>query len=391
MAEPTTTGTGAVAPQDSLRGRQAGGVLTRLYTGAGGVDIVGRSRRWFTIAAAVIVIALAAIAIRGFSLGIDFEGGTRMTMPAGQVAEEAAEEVFTDATGVVPEQVQIIGSGEGRVLEITSTRLGEAEIGDAREALFEEFAPVDATGAPSPDTIGDSTVSESWGSSITERMLIAAVVFLVLVFGYITLRFERDMAIAAIAGLLVDGVVILGCYSLTGLQVSPATVIGLLTVLSFSLYDTVVVFDKVEENTAGFAGSTRRSYPELVNLAVNQSIMRSINTTVSTLLPVAALLLIAVWALGVSTLADLAVIQFIGIIEGTFSSIFLAAPILVALKSRQRKYREHAARVAAARAGEDPEAAGEAAAAEAGAPRAGIDPAPGAGESGPLTWRPGGR
>ncbi len=350
MSDRTTT---AVAPIEAERAGEPTGFLQRLYTGAGGIDVIGRSRRWFTAFGVVLVIAVAAMLIRGFSLGIDFEGGTRMTMPPEQVTEQQVEQVFEDATGVEPEQVQIVGSGEGRIMEITSASLTDQQIQDARLALYEEFQPKDNTGRVTPDAVGDSTISESWGSTITDRMLLAAGVFMVLVFIYIMIRFERDMAIAAIGGLVVDGVVILGIYALLGLEVTPATIIGLLTVLSFSLYDTVVVFDKVEENTAGFEQSTRRTYGELVNLAVNQTIMRSINTSVSTLLPIIALLVIAVGLLGVGTLADLAVIQFIGIIQGTFSSVLLVAPILVWLKRRQRRFREHDDKVRSAR-GEHP-------------------------------------
>lgn len=326
------------------------GFFTRLYTGSGGIDVIGKRRTWYWVTAVALLVCIGAMVFRGFTLGIDFEGGTRMTMPPANVTEEQAEEVFEEATGVTPDLVQIIGAGDARVLEITSERLGEDTINDARMALYEEFRPVDASGESTPDAIGDSTVSESWGGAVTERMILAMAVFLALVFAYIAFSFERDMAIAAIAALVVDGVVIAGIYSLVGFEVTPATVIGLLTVLSFSLYDTVVVFDKVRENTAGFRNSTRRTYAEQVNLAVNQTIMRSINTTVSSLLPIIALMVIAVGMLGVGTLKDLALVQVIGIVQGTFSSIFLAASFLVSLKRRQKIHAEHDRKVADARA-----------------------------------------
>lgn len=387
----------------------------RLYTGVGGIDIVGKRKQWYQIAAGVIIVALAAMLIRGFSLGIDFEGGTKITMPPAEVTTSQAEDVFKDATGKTPELVQIIGSGDGRILEITSERLTQEEINNARVALNNAFKPVDAQGTQTPDAIGDSTVSESWGESITNRMLLAAVVFLALVFAYIAVRFERDMAISAIFSLLIDGIVIMGIYALIGLDVTPATIIGLLTVLSFSLYDTVVVFDKVDENTAGYRQSTRKTYGELVNLAVNETIMRSINTTVSTLLPIAALMIIAVGLLGVGTLKDLALVQLIGIVQGTFSSIFLAAPFVVSLKAKQRKYREHDEAVARVRAAvADNRADGEQAVAESvetstidtatpavpqgDTKRVVTTPEPPAKPSrdssageGPLTWRPGNR
>lgn len=348
----------AIAVDERDRAVADRGFFTRLYTGSGGIDVIGKRRTWYGITAVVLLVCIAAMAFRGFALGIDFEGGTRMTMPPAGVTEEQAQEVFEEATGVEPKLVQIIGSGDARVLEITSERIGEDTINEARMALYEEFRPVDASGEATPDAIGDSTVSESWGGAVTERMILAMAVFLALVFAYIAFRFERDMAIAAIGALAIDGVVIAGIYSLVGFEVTPATVIGLLTVLSFSLYDTVVVFDKVRENTAGFRQSTRRTYSEQVNLAVNQTIMRSINTTVSSLLPIIALMVIAVGLLGVGTLKDLALVQVIGIVQGTFSSIFLAASFLVSLKRRQKDYAAHDRKVAEARAaGTAPEVA----------------------------------
>ena len=173
--------------------------------------------------------------------------------------------------------------------------------------------------------------------------------FLLVVFLYIAIRLERDMAAAAIICLLIDLTVVSGTYALIGFQVSPATVIGLLTILAYSLYDTVVVFDKVQENTAGLFGSTRSTFAEETNLAINQTIMRSINTSIFSLVPIASLLVVAVGIMGVGTLKDLALVQFIGVIAGTFSSIFFAAPLLVTFKMRQKKYKQHEARVERAR------------------------------------------
>lgn len=391
-----------LAVDASLDAESKGSFFQRLYTGAGGFNIVGRAKLWYQIAGVVLLISIAAMGIRGFSLGIDFEGGTRMTMPPASVTTEQAEKVFDEATGVKPELVQIIGSGNGRILEITSTRLTEDQINKARVALNKAFKPVDASGEQTPDAIGDSTVSESWGQAITDRMLLAGAVFLALVFMYIAVRFQRDMAIAAILALFVDGIVIMGIYALIGLDVTPATIIGLLTVLSFSIYDTVVVFDKVDENTAGYRNSKRRTYGELVNLAINQTIMRSINTSVSTLLPIAALMIIAVGLLGVGTLKDLALVQLIGIVQGTFSSIFLAAPILVTLKSFQKQFKDHDREVAEYRTSseksEDADAESEVTEAEqsslataASASKRRQVSTPEAPETGnrPLSWRPG--
>jgi preprotein translocase subunit SecF len=204
------------------------------------------------------------------------------------------------------------------------------------------------------DQVAVSEVSSSWGRAVSERALLGLGVFLVLVAGYLWIRFERGMSIAAIGALVHDLIFTAGIYSLSGFEVSPATVIGLLTILGFSLYDTVVVFDKVQENTRGLLGSTRYSYPEAANLAVNQTLMRSINTSVIALLPVAGLLFVGAGVLGVGTLKDLALVLFVGLITGAYSSMFLATPWLVDIKMLDTRYKLHAQRVAARRAGIDP-------------------------------------
>ena len=188
-------------------------------------------------------------------------------------------------------------------------------------------------------------MSETWGGQITEKALIALVVFLVLVTIYITVRYERYMAMSALATLFFDLITTAGVYSLVGFEVTPATVIGLLTILGFSLYDTVIVFDKVEENTNGFEHTTRRTFAEQANLAINQTFMRSINTSLISVLPIIALMVIAVWLLGVGTLKDLALVQLVGVIVGTYSSIFFATPLLVTLRERTELVRTHTRRV----------------------------------------------
>lgn len=329
---------------------EAAGFFEKLYNGNGGFRIVQNRGRLYGILVAVVVACLLSILVRGFSLGIDFEGGTRMTMPpAGGATESSVSEVFEEATGIAPQSTQTVGSGDAESIEITSERLSEEQIREARSALFNEYHPKNNVGEVTQDAISDSTVSESWGSSITKKMLIALGVFLLTVFLYIAIRMERDMAAAAIICLLIDLTVVSGIYALVGFEVSPATVIGLLTILAYSLYDTVVVFDKVQENTSGLFGSTRATYAEETNLAINQTIMRSINTSIFSLVPIASLLIVAVCIMGVGTLKDLALVQFIGVIAGTFSSIFFAAPLLVTFKMRQQKYKQHEARVERAR------------------------------------------
>ncbi len=322
----------------------------KLYTGEGGIDFIGRSKLWYIITIALIVISLLSIIFRGFDLSIDFEGGTKMSMQAGDLVAQEVEDTFVEATGVEPELTQIVGAGDSRTLEINSQHLTQEQIDSARMAIYEEHQPTNALGEATPDAIGDSTVSESWGSTITERMILALVVFLVAAAVYVAVRLEKEMAVAAMAALFVDGIVIMGIYSVFGLEVSPAMIIGLLTVLTFSIYDTVIVFDKVKENTSGVLESRRSTYAEEANLAVNQTVMRSISTSVISALPIVALLVVAVWLLGVGTLKDLALIQLLGVLVGIFSSLFLATPLLVTIVNREEKHKKHNKAVAEFRA-----------------------------------------
>ncbi|MDX2355524.1 protein translocase subunit SecF [Dietzia sp. PP-33] len=339
----------SVPGDDTSSGGRPDSLFTRLYTGTGAFGIVPNRRRFYVLTTVIVAICLASILFRGFSFGIDFTGGTKLTMPAGDIDKDRVPAVIVDAIGEEPQTVQIVGSGAARIVEVETSFLTSDEIRAAKNALFEEFQPVAASGEPSVSAIGDSARSESWGGQVTEKALIALAVFLVIVFGYIAFRFEWQMAVAAIVALLFDVITTAGVYSLVGFEVTPATVIGLLTILGFSLYDTVIVFDKVEENTRGLKHTTRRTYAEEANLGVNQTLMRSMHTTIIGILPLLALVVIAVWILGVGTLLDLAIVQMVGIVTGTFSSIFLATPLLVSLKERDPAIRRQTAKVLARR------------------------------------------
>ncbi len=329
------------------------GLMTRLYTGTGAFDIVGRRRLWYALFGALMAVCLASIVLRGFNLGVDFTGGTLLEFPtastAAPVEVEAVRTVVERAVGVEP-TVQITGSGATQAAQIRTETLDPAQLVAVKQALFDTFQPVGASGAPAIESISDRAVSGSWGGQITRQALIALGVFLVLVTIFLTLYFERSMAIAALVALVHDVVVTAGIYSLVGFEVSPATVIGLLTILGFSLYDTVVVFDKVSENTRGLLGLSRRTYGEAANLALNQTLIRSINTSLIAVLPVLGLLVIGVGLLGVGVLADLALVQMVGIIAGALSSLLLATPLLVDLKMRDPRFRDQAERVRSRRA-----------------------------------------
>ncbi len=334
--------------------RPQGSAFSRLYTGTGAFDIVGRRRLWYAAFGALVLVCLASIVFRGFNLGIDFTGGTQIQFPASSTAVPAdvstVSRVYEDAAGREAAAVQTAGTGATQTVQIRSETLPPARLVAVKQALFDTFRPVGASGVPSLQAISDSDVSASWGGQITRQALIALAVFLVLVTIFLSFYFERAMAIAALVALVHDVVVTAGVYSLVGFEVSPSTVIGLLTILGFSLYDTVVVFDKVKENTRGLLGLSRRTYGEAANLALNQTLMRSINTSLIAVLPVVGLLVIGVGLLGVGTLADLALVQMVGIVAGAASSLLLATPILVDLKMHDKRFQEQAARVRTRRA-----------------------------------------
>jgi len=325
------------------------GFFTRLYTGTGAFDVIGKRKLWFSITALIVAIAAASIAIKGFTFGIDFQGGTKVSFPqsgiSGQADVKAVGDTFSKVIGKAPESVVVVGNGASSTVQIRSETLTNEQTNQLRNELFEKFRPKGTDGKPSKQAISDSAVSETWGGQITKKALIALAVFLVLVTIYITVRYERYMALAALLSLGLDMITVAGIYSLIGFEVTPATVIGLLTILGFSLYDTVIVFDKVEENTKGFEHTTRRTFAEQANLAINQTFMRSINTSLISLMPALALIVVAVWLLGVGTLKDLALVQLVGIIVGTYSSIFFATPLLVTLRERTEKVRTHTRRV----------------------------------------------
>lgn len=321
----------------------------RLYTGTGAFDIVGKRTRWYVVLGLIVLVCLGSIGFKGFNFGIDFVGGTKIQMPAvgasGPIESRAVEDAYRQALGHSPDAVQIVGSGDSQSIQIRSESLTSQEVAQVKQELFDQLQPLNAQGQPSIETISDSAVSGTWGDEITRQAVIAFVVFLALVSVFLAFYFEKWMAVAAIIALLHDVVVTAGVYSLVGFEVSPATVIGLLTILGFSLYDTVVVFDKVKENTRGLLSFSRRTYPEAANLAVNQTLMRSINTSIIALLPVLGLLVIGAGMLGVGVLRDLALVQMVGMIAGVISSILLATPLLVDFKMRDPKYREHAKKV----------------------------------------------
>ncbi|MEZ5186277.1 MAG: protein translocase subunit SecF [Candidatus Nanopelagicales bacterium] len=295
----------------------------RLYRGEVSYDIVGRRKRWYTISAVFVLLALVGIFGRGLNLGIEFKGGAEFLVPSQSCS---IQDVRT-----------AIGSADVEVAAVTE--VGSSNIRAQTPSVPQEQnaavvnALADTCSVPAEE-ISSRDVGPTWGGEITRQALIALVVFLVAVVVFLSVYFQWQMAVAALVALIHDLLITAGIYALVGFEVTPATVIGLLTILGYSLYDTVVVFDKVKENTQGVTGQSRYSYSELANLALNQTLIRSINTSVVALLPVAAILFVGAGLLGAGTLKDLALVLFIGMAAGTYSSIFVATPVLCQIKER---------------------------------------------------------
>ncbi|MFF0720130.1 protein translocase subunit SecF [Micromonospora sp. NPDC003816] len=323
------------------------GLAARLYRGEAGLNIVGRRKMWFTIAAVLATIALASVIFTGFKLGIEFAGGNSFQIPTSvgtlQDAEAATKDVVAAQGGQVV-TAQQVGGGGGNFYELRTTELNGEQVQAVKTALGQQFT-ID------PESISSNRVSEAWGSQVTNRALLGLVIFLALVTVYLVLRFELNMAIAALFSLLMNLVLTAGIYSIVGFEVTPSTIVGFLTILGFALYDVVVVFDKVQENTRGITANNNQTYGEAANLAVNQSLMRSINTSVVALLPVGAILFIGAGLLGAGTLKDLGLVLFVGMAMAFITSITLATPLLVVLKNRDPRIDAHNKRVQARRAG----------------------------------------
>ncbi|HEY5786960.1 MAG TPA: protein translocase subunit SecF [Microlunatus sp.] len=318
----------------------------KLYTGEVSYDFVGHRRRWYVISAILIAVSLLSIGIRGFQWGIEFEGGAEFQAQTTVTASTVTDMQEAVTNSGVPDlgeaSVTTIGNDQVRVQTRTLDPVNEVPL--VRTAIATE------AGVPSNE-VAYSLIGASWGGQITDRALIALGVFLLLVTLVIWAYFRNwKMSIAALVALLHDLVLTVGIYALVGFTVTPATVIGVLTILGYSLYDTVVVFDKVRENVRDLTSSARQTYSEAANLAVNQVLVRSINTTIIGVLPVAALLFAGAFILGEGPLKDLALALFVGMISGAYSSIFIATPLLAQLKEREPEMQKLTKRVLARRA-----------------------------------------
>lgn len=304
----------------------------RLNAGETTVDFAGRRNRSFVASGVVLLVAVVSLFVQGLNLGIDFEGGVVWEVPSAQLSTDQARSVL-DAQGIQASsaKIQTLSSGADERLRI--------QVGDQPETvrLSVRTALAEAAGVTDND-VSVASVSSSWGRSITEKAVRALVVFFIILSLFIAWRFEWRMAVGAFAAIVHDIVLTVGLYSLFGFEVSPATVVAFLTIMGYSLYDTIVVYERLRETTDRFA-SARLAYADHVNVAMNQVLFRSINTTVTTLVPVVSMLIIGSQLLGAVALRDFAVALTVGLVAGTYSSIFIAAPLVSVLKEREPKYR----------------------------------------------------
>lgn len=312
-----------------------GTIGANLYHGHVSYDFVGKRKLWYSLSGVILLIAVLGLGLRGLNLGIEFKGGAEFQVKSVSASVEKARSAAA-SVGQTDAIVTLVGSDRVRV---QTGAIDEPTSQKVAAALSSAFGVAQGE-------VKTQLVGATWGGDITSKALQGLGVFLLLVIIFLALYFEWKMAIAAIVALLHDIVITVGVYAASGFEVTPGTVIGLLTILGYSLYDTVVVFDKVKENTRGIAGQSRRTYSGAANLALNQTLVRSINTSLVALMPVTAILVIGAGVLGAGTLKDLALALFIGMIAGTYSSIFVATPVLAQLKESEPAMRAVAKRVA---------------------------------------------
>ena len=310
------------------------GVLGSLYRGEQQIDFPRLWRRALIGSLTVVVVSVASFGIRGVDLGIEFEGGTAWEVPAPGVSVAEARDALR-ATGAADAKIQTVG---GDSIRVRADIEGPEAVDSVRNALA-ELAGV--TG----DDVSVTTVGPSWGSEITAKARNALIAFFALIAVYIAIRLEWKMAVGALLAVIHDIVVSVGFYSVFQFEITPATVIAFLTIMGYSLYDTIVVYDKVREVVARVSATGRYTYTEMMNLSLNQVLMRSVNTSITSIIPVASMLVIGSFVLGAVTLQEFAVALVVGIVVGTYSSLFIAASVVARMKEREPAYVEVAERI----------------------------------------------
>ena len=313
------------------------GLGGRLYRGETSMNVIRARKKWYAVSAVFIALSVFALGAQGLRFGIEFEGGSAFVVSTSTGTVEQAREAVSAAGYSDNAIVQTLGEEK---IRIQTGVLDAAQSNAIQDALAAEFGV-------SVESIDTQNVGPSWGEEISKKALQGLIAFLICIMIYLALTFEPKMAVAAVVALIHDVFITVGLYAFIGFEVTPATVIGFLTILGYSLYDTVVVFDKIRENTKGITSTGKSTYSDATNLAVNQTFVRSLNTSLIALLPVAAILFVGAGLLGAGTLKDLALALFIGLIAGTYSSIFIAPPVLASLREREPAMKALSVRVAA--------------------------------------------
>jgi preprotein translocase subunit SecF len=313
------------------------GLGGRLYRGETSMNVIRARKKWYAVSALFIALSVFALGAQGLRLGIEFEGGSAFVVTTSTGSIEQAREAVSSAGYTDNVIIQTLGEEK---IRIQTGVLDAGQSNAIQDALAAEFGV-------SVESIDTQNVGPSWGEEISKKAFQGLIAFLICIMIYLALTFEPKMAVAAVVALIHDVFITVGLYAFIGFEVTPATVIGFLTILGYSLYDTVVVFDKIRENTKGITSTGKSTYSDATNLAVNQTFVRSINTSLIALLPVAAILFVGAGLLGAGTLKDLALALFIGLIAGTYSSIFIAPPVLASLREREPAMKALNARVAA--------------------------------------------
>ncbi len=326
-------------PRPPRRDGEEHGAIRRLYRGETRFDFVARRRVWFSMSSVIIVAGIISLILRGgLNLGIEFKGGTEWTVKAPHVTQTQAVNAMQSA-GLVNPIVQLLGQGSNQQLNVQAdlNKLSAPERSAETTKVEEALAKLTHTSLDNVEN-GVQTVGPTWGSSITNKAIEALIIFFIVVGLYISIRFEPKMALSAFIAMLHDVIVAVGIYSLFNFQVTPDTVVAILTILGYSLYDTVVVFDRVRDNTKNIGSHGTMTYGQLINLSMNQTLARSINTSAVAIIPVLAVLLIGAELLGASTLQEYGLALFVGLLSGAYSSIFIASPILFMLKRGESRW-----------------------------------------------------
>ncbi|MFC6084812.1 protein translocase subunit SecF [Sphaerisporangium aureirubrum] len=312
-----------------------GRIGRRLYRGEVDIDFVGRYKLWSILSGSLLLISVLGLVIQGLNLGVEFKGGSvfSFTKPASSTIEQVRS-TFEDA-GVH----QVIVQESGPRWRVTTETMPTDEVTRVQNAVSREFGIPD-------NQVSKQIIGATWGGEVLRKAVIGLIVFMIAIILYLTMAFEWKMALAAVVALIHDLIITAGVYAWSGFEVTPATMLGFLTILGYSLYDAVVVFDMIKEVTAKLGTNSKMTYTEAANNALNHTLIRSLNTSLVAILPVAAILFIGTTLLGAGTLKDLSLALFVGMIVGTYSSLCVATPMLVLLKEREPKYIAIAKRLA---------------------------------------------